>query len=169
MKRKISALLLTILLAMTVAFDAFAWNYSLDGTGITPPARFTSVEETADGLECKTSGNGSREFLTYMSAGPASETAVKKLANKLISSFRADGYEIAQNLKKVKCGDGRKAMYFFFDGHEDFYFYGYAAFIPGKGGRYVAVIDMLGTGKKEAGAFPFSKKDIKRIASTIEG
>ena len=56
----------------------------------------------------------------------------------------------------------------FFSGYDKSYVYGYIAFVPCRGGEYVAVIDMLGTAK-EAGAFPFSKKDVRRIAATIEG
>ena len=168
MKRKISALLLTILLVMTIACDAFAWTHTLSGTGITPPARFSSVEETNDGLECKYKDSRSREGLIYMSAGKVSEAAIKKGAAQIMKTFEADGYEIVQQLKKVKCSYDRKAWYFFFDGYDGTYTYGYTAFIPGKTGEYFVVIDMLGTGKKEAGAFPFSKKDIRRIADTIE-
>ena len=87
MKRKISALLLTILLAMTIACDAFAWTHTLSGTGITPPARFSSVEETKDGLECKFKDARSREGLIYMPAGKLPETAFKKEISRLLKSF----------------------------------------------------------------------------------
>ena len=168
MKRKISALLLTILLAMTIVCDAFAWTHTLSGTGITPPARFSSVEETKDGLECKFKDARSREGLIYMPAGKLPETAFKKEISRLLKSFEQEGYEIVQGLKKVGCGDGRKAWYIFFSGYDKSYVYGYIAFVPCRGGEYVAVIDMLGTAK-EAHAFPFSKKDVRRIAATIEG
>ena len=116
MKRKISALLLTILLAMTIVCDAFAWTHTLSGTGITPPARFSSVEETKDGLECKFKDARSREGLIYMPAGKLPETAFKKEISRLLKSFEQEGYEIVQGLKKVGCGDGRKAWYIFFSG-----------------------------------------------------
>ena len=105
MKRKISALLLTILLAMTIACDAFAWTHTLSGTGITPPARFSSVEETKDGLECKFKDARSREGLIYMPAGKLPETAFKKEREsfpRLLLRRRSPGFSSPSNRKDMR-------------------------------------------------------------------
>lgn len=163
MKKSLSALLLSILLALSIAGGVFAASYNFNSARITPPKGYVSKKDSGM-IACARVINGQEEVLMYVKGNKNSK--IKANAEKLEKGLRKEGYSQFQKTRKVTCAGGRTAYYF--GGHtvsDGIPAYVLAVLVPGVD-RYTIIIDLLHSEKQSK--YPFTEKDAKKLANTVK-
>ncbi len=162
MKKKLSLLLLTVILVLSLNMGVFALEFSFQNTTIVPPEGYTEVSASEEEIYAYYQHAGSAELLEYF---PVSSSNAKAAAKAYMKESVKWGYELVHGLKKAK-SDGRNVYYFGLSAVEagvNEYFI--VVYVPNNG-RCIRIVKCLYlTG--EAGAFPYGKKDAKRLAATV--
>ncbi len=160
--KKVSAMLLTVLFTLSIAFSSFAQTYSLSAASITPPSRISSVKRSDGRLICKNVTSVYAEQIDYK-ARPVDK--VRKTAEDIAFNV-SKKYDITEPVSKIKYAGSKYAYYFAFESPKT-RTYGIVVLVPVCSCSTVIITDTL-TSRVALAASPFGRAEAKALAATAK-